>query len=76
MINIQFFMFVPAEYYDYNPTQKWQRTQHWVVMAVPIFKTNIKLRGEGVGKGGGAGRRKKLNSGIWKRINQNLCLSE
>ena len=22
MINIQFFMFVPVEYYDYNPTQK------------------------------------------------------
>lgn len=24
MINIQFFMFVPVEYYEYNPTQKWQ----------------------------------------------------
>ena len=35
-----------------------------VVMAVPIFKTNIQLRGEEAGKGGGVGRRKNLNSGI------------
>ena len=52
MINIQFFMFVPVEYYDYNPTQKWQMyTALWnaiydkkIIYANMKKNTNIRIR--------------------------------